>query len=115
VITLPGQVRRDFAQSSPADQAWLIHELVHVWQLQTAPLRAISSWARVLVRGGYGATLSGYGYDLPIRWDALNLEQQASVVEDIARLSAGLEPRHGPKSAVLAQYRGQTPFAALFE
>ena len=113
VITLPGAVRPDFSAEGADIQAWLIHELVHVWQMQTRPLRAIASWAKVVTSGGYGPELPGYRYDLPARWDVLNLEQQAAVVEDLVRLKAGRPPRHGPASAILADYRGLTPFPAL--
>ncbi len=112
IITLPGVVRPDFSAESPDIQAWLIHELVHVWQMQTKPLRAIASWVGVLISGGYGPGLPGYRYALPAQWRALNLEQQAAVVEDMVRLGAGLTTRHGPAGAELEDYRGLTPFAA---
>ncbi len=112
VITMPGAVRPDFSAEGAEIQAWLIHELVHVWQMQTAPRRAIASWAKVLLSGGYGPALPGYRYALPARWDALNLEQQAALVEDMMRLSAGRRPRHGPATATLVDYRGMTPFGA---
>ena len=37
IITLPGAVRPDFSTEGADIQAWLIHELVHVWQMQTGP------------------------------------------------------------------------------
>ena len=111
VITLPGVVRLDFSVEGADVQAWLIHELVHVWQMQTDPARAIVSWARVLASGGYGPGLPGYRYTLPADWRALNLEQQAAAVEDMVRISAGLEPRHGPAGARSDDYRGLTPFS----
>jgi hypothetical protein len=111
IITLPGAVRPDFSAEGPDIQAWLIHELVHVWQMQTGPLRAIASWAQVVTAGGYGQGLPGYRYALPAQWEALNLEQQAAVVEDMIRLGAGLAPRHGPANAKIEDYRGLTPFA----
>ncbi len=113
IVTLPGGVRPDFSTESGDIQAWLIHELVHVWQMQTRPIPAIASWVEVLTFGGYGPGLPGYRYTLPADWDALNLEQQASVVEDQVRLATGRPPRHGPENATLADYGGLTPFSTL--
>jgi hypothetical protein len=112
VITLPGVLREDFSAEGPDLQAWLIHELTHVWQMQTRPLRAIASWASVVATGGYGPGLPGYRYALPAPWARLNLEQQAAIVEDMVRLASGRPPRHGPANATLADYRDVTPFQA---
>ncbi len=79
--------------------------------MQTGPLRAIASWAQVVTAGGYGPGLPGYRYALPAQWRALNLEQQAAVVEDMVRLGAGLTTRHGPANAKIEDYRGLAPFA----
>jgi hypothetical protein len=113
IITMPGAARPDLAAEGAEIRAWLIHELVHVWQMQTQPLRAVVSWLGVLISGGYGPDLAGYRYALPAAWRRLNLEQQAAVVEDRVRLSAGRPPRHGPANAAPADYRGLTPFRGL--
>ncbi len=107
-ILFPGAPPADFAAEPLAQRAWLVHELVHVWQFQTAALRTLGSWAAVLASGGYGPGLPGYTYDHPFTWDALNLEQQARVVEHAYRL------REGEAAATqLAAYAGRTPFPAL--
>ncbi len=86
----PHLASADFARADAHAQALLVHELVHVWQFQTRPLRTLASWARVLTSGGYGPGLSGYRYPLPIgAFEALNLEQQASVVEHAFLLRTG--------------------------
>ena len=78
--TLPA----DMATASVPQQATFIHELVHVWQAQqgvnllTAKLRA-----------GDGAGAYAYPTIPACRWDNLNIEQQASVVEHAFRLSRG--------------------------
>ena len=113
VVTFPGAERPDISAEDADMQAWLIHELVHVWQMQTQPLRAIVSWAQVLTAGGYGPALSGYRYTLPAQWRALNLEQQAAVMEDMVRLSFERPPRHGPADARLIDYHGLTPFPPM--
>ena len=67
-----------------------MHELVHVWQFQTHTPWTLWSWASTLLRGGYGAGLPGYRYDLPLQdFSRLNLEQQASVVEHAFLLKVG--------------------------
>ena len=82
------------------DMAWLIHELVHVWQHQTG--------VPVIVRGllerryAYGVLdpgkpLAGYG-----------IEQQAAIVEDWFRQTRGVPPWGGTGSA--ADYRAVIPF-----
>ena len=109
-VTLPGETIVEFAGESLDLQAWLIHELTHVWQFQTAPRRTLVSWAKVMTGGGYGRGLPAYRYALPAAWDALNLEQQAAVVEDTFRLRSGLAARYGPRGARLADYAGLTPF-----
>ena len=82
--------RADFARTDLAAQALLVHELVHVWQFQTRPLWTLASWAGTLLRGGYGEGLPGYRYTPPVkRFEALNLEQQASVVEHAFLLGRG--------------------------
>ena len=109
-IALPGSVIAEFAAEPVEMHAWLIHELTHVWQFQTAPIRTLASWAQVLITGGYGPGSPGYRYVLPADWTALNLEQQAAVVEDLFRLDRGLEPRFGPSGAQHSDYAGLTPF-----
>lgn len=71
--------------TSVSERAHLAHELVHVWQYQA------------LRRTGVELLMSRrYGYDLaPGKpFAAYGYEQQASIVEDFVRLSAGFRPRH---------------------
>ena len=80
----------DFAAADLGAQALLVHELAHVWQFQTHPLKTLASWAGVMVSGGYGPGLPSYRYTLPLEaFDSLNLEQQASVIEHAFLLRAG--------------------------
>lgn len=83
-----------------SDMAWLIHELVHVWQYQTG--------VPVILRGlverryNYGALdpakpLARYG-----------IEQQAAIVEDWFRRTRGIGPRYGSGSET--DYRAVIPF-----
>lgn len=110
-INLPKDAPADFAQEPAPLQAWLIHELVHVWQFQTHPGRTILSWAGVVASGGYGPRRRGYAYPHPFAWDRLNLEQQASVVEHAFLLRAGAATTDPPLT--LADFAGITPFEPL--
>ena len=102
----------DFARERPLIQAFFIHEMTHVWQFQTRPAWTLASWARVALSGGYGAGSPGYRYALPVApWAALNLEQQASVVEHAFLLQRGHRSPAAPPGARLDHYRGKTPFA----
>ena len=110
-IMFPADAPADFAREEPRLQAWLIHELVHVWQFQRSTLRTLGSWAGVLVTGGYGRRRRAYDYVYPFEWDRLNLEQQASVVEHAFMIRCGAAVTDPPLT--LADYVGRTPFEAL--
>jgi hypothetical protein len=101
----------DFAAETPADRAWFVHELTHVWQFQNWGLQTLGSWALTAFTGGYGPGLSGYRYSLPLgSWERYNLEQQASIVEHAYLLAeTGVCPR-APAGATLDAYRACTPF-----
>lgn len=102
----------DFAGADVAAQAWLVHELTHVWQFQNAPLRTLASWVGVLASGGYGRDLSGYRYALPLMpWEELNLEQQASAIEHAFLLRRGVRTAGMPAGAALGFYH-DLPFAS---
>ena len=81
----------DFGQARLRAQATLVHELTHVWQAQNG-VRLILAKLRA------GDSAAAYAYDLAADTDfaALNIEQQAMVVEH----------------AFLASRGAATPFAA---
>jgi hypothetical protein len=81
LVLLPPAMPDDFAEAGARMQAWLLHELTHVWQFQTRPWWTLRSWAGVVISGGYGPGLPGYRLPERWTWDALNLEQQARAVE----------------------------------
>ena len=112
-MLFPGRLPADFAAAPLRTQARLVHELVHVWQFQTAPLATLASWAQVAARGGYGPGLPGYRYPWPPPpWARLNLEQQASLVEH-AFLARKPHDVDRPKRASPTRYAGLTPFDRL--
>lgn len=90
----------DLSQQSLGAQAVLIHELVHVWQAQQG-VNLLFAKMRA------GDRPESYVYPVTdCDWAALNIEQQAMVVEHAFRLSRG---RTVPASA--AFYRATAPFA----
>lgn len=99
----PTSYRADFSTNAH-DAAWLIHELVHVWQHQQG------MWVRLL-----GMIFRRYAYgDLrgatrPFRryW----IEQQAGIVEDWYRITHGLRARYG--TGTVADYERVVPFAGM--
>jgi hypothetical protein len=92
LIVWPSQAaRRDFTADgvSATEQAMFVHELVHVWQAQHGLNLLLAK-----LRAGDGP--AAYAYDLAagVRFAALNLEQQAMVVEDAFRRLNGLAAPH---------------------
>lgn len=109
-IHFPPGPPADFCDAPVQHQAWLMHELTHVWQFQTQPLRTLFSWLGVLFGGGYGRGLPGYRYALPLKpFHRYNLEQQARIVQHAFLLSRGGACATLPSGATLAHYRAE-PF-----
>ncbi len=96
------QVPADASKASLGVQALLIHELVHVWQAQ----QGVNLLA-AKIRAGDSADSYRYPMDC-LSWDALNIEQQASLVEHRFRLSRG---QGAPANA--AFYDRLCPFVKL--
>ena len=114
VILFPPGSPGDFAQADLRAQAWLIHELTHVWQFATAPRRALKSWAKALLTGGYGPGRHAYRYTLPLDdFAAYGLEQQASIVEHAFLLRQGERCGAMSNLVTLADFEGKTPFLHL--
>jgi hypothetical protein len=111
-VFLPGHLARaDVSQADPFTQALLVHELVHVWQFQTRPLRTVASWAKAVVNGGYGRGLRAYRYVLPLgEYRKLGLEQQASVVEHLFLLRTGSRASAMPPGLKAGDLAFATPF-----
>jgi hypothetical protein len=73
----------DFSVGSLSRQAVFVHELVHVWQAQQGVLLPLAKLRA-------GDSRASYAYALGSRpFAALNIEQQAMVVEHAFRLSRG--------------------------
>ncbi len=74
----------DFSAAPLHVQAALVHELVHVWQAQHGTWLP---WAKIRA----GDKAGSYAYDLDRQPDfaALNIEQQAMVIEDAFAASRG--------------------------
>ena len=86
--------RADFsAEGTPLDaQAVFVHELTHVWQAQNGV-------SLILGKLRAGDSEASYHYDLMQgpAFRAMNIEQQAMVVEDAFRASRGGHAPHAPE------------------
>jgi hypothetical protein len=90
LIAWPGAaLPADFAQAPLDSQAMFVHELTHVWQAQNG-VRLLFAKIRA------GDSAASYAYDLAAQPDfaALNIEQQAMVVEHAFRASRGAPAPH---------------------
>ena len=97
----------DFARTSLAQQAILIHELCHVWQYATGRLSAVSyltqpkNWAY------------GYHYEPRKSFDDYAIERQADLLQDWYAMNHGAPPsRYDRQSQVptLSQINAVIPF-----
>jgi hypothetical protein len=86
-------VWRDFSEAPLRTQAVFVHELTHVWQAQNG-VRLI------LAKLKAGDSAASYAYDLgeSPEFNALNIEQQAMVVEHAFLASRGAAAPHGPEA-----------------
>lgn len=114
ITVAPGALRADYARAGLGERAWLLHELTHVWQFQTAPLRTLASWAKTVATGGYGPGLPGYRYTLPLApFESYGLERQAAIVEHAFLVREGGRAYEVPVGACWADYSTVTPFDGL--
>lgn len=74
----------DLSKGPLRRQGTLIHELVHVWQAQQGVNLLIAK-----LRAGDGPAAYAYDCSPLTNWPALNIEQQASVIEHRFLLSHG--------------------------
>ncbi len=77
-------MRQDFAIAPMRTQGVLIHELTHVWQAQQG---VNLLWAKL--KAGDRRDSYAYAATSDCQWDALNIEQQAMVMEHRFRRSRG--------------------------
>ena len=109
-IHFPSPAPNDASAGALPLQAWFVHEMTHVLQFQSAPLRTLWSWFVTLASGGYHRA-RGYRYAMPLaHWGAYNLEQQASMVEHAFVLREQGACAAAPEGASLAAYRACVPF-----
>jgi len=103
MIVWPGRAApTDFADAPLVTQAVFVHELTHVWQAQTG-VRLLRAKLRA------GDSPAAYAYDLDRQPDfaALNIEQQAMVVEHAFLAARGAPTPFAPDryAAVAAGWR----------
>ena len=76
---------RDDLSNAPLNQRKnFIHELTHIWQEATQDVKLVSTAVGLFLRnGGYGSELYDYGDIKDVKdFSTLNIEQQATIVED---------------------------------
>lgn len=95
----------DFAVASVHLQGVLMHELTHVWQAQRGVNLLLGK-----LRAGDSPQAYAYAVEPGLRWETLNIEQQAMVVEHQFRLKHG---RAAPGDA--AFYQAVCPFGCSAE
>lgn len=84
-IVWPGRsLIDDLSNGSLHQQATLVHELVHVWQAQQGVNLLLAK-----LRAGDDRASYAYPLDPTCGWGALNIEQQAMVIEHRFRRSSG--------------------------
>ena len=81
----------DFSAAPLHAQAHFIHEMVHVWQAQQGVNLLFAK-----LKAGDDAAAYAYSADPDCRWDSLNIEQQAMVVQHRFLASRGINapPEH---------------------
>lgn len=84
IVWPAGALPRDIAAAPLPLQAMLIHELTHVWQAQQGVNLLTGK-----IRAGDRPSSYEYPVGVDCAWGALNIEQQAMVVEHRFRLSRG--------------------------
>ena len=83
----------DFGEAPLGLQAVFVHELTHVWQAQNGV-------ALILAKIKAGDSHAAYGYDLTgaTEFAALNIEQQAMVVQHAFLAARGANAPHPPET-----------------
>lgn len=90
----------DFTHGDIRDRATFVHEMAHVWQAQHGVLLPLAK-----IRAGDGP--KAYAYDLDAQpFHRMNIEQQASVIEDhyVLQQQDRLLGESGPPRFALARY-----------
>jgi type VI secretion system secreted protein VgrG len=83
----------DFSKSPAEDQAALMHELTHVWQIQNNTMNLKAAFVKETLKAkfNYRAT-NRYTLEQGKDLNRYGFEQQAGIVEDFVRLSNGKAP-----------------------
>ena len=93
----------DFSTGTERLQGVLVHELTHVWQAQQGVNLLLAK-----LKAGDSAASYAYTADRQCRWEGLNIEQQAMVMEHRFHLTRGR-----PAPGDIAFYDAVCPFHAL--
>lgn len=97
IVFAKWRAHRDFANATPHEQGWFVHELMHVWQARRGKVLALSKLhalgARAYVyKPRPDATLADY-----------NIEAQAEIARHLYLARSGMRPADAPDRAWLEQ------------
>lgn len=84
------RARRDFSRAPATEQAWLIHELVHVWQARRGVVLAL---AKI---GALGRSAYSYAPKQGARLKDYNIERQAEIARHLFLARCGCPERKSP-------------------
>lgn len=95
LITIPDNCTYhvDYSNTDTSAQAWLAHEVMHIWQWQNKGLFTPWEAIKIFVENK-GCYRNGYKYSIYDDFDKMNMEQQAAAIEDRIRVQGGLSPRN---------------------
>ncbi len=105
----------DISNAPLNDRKTFIHELAHIWQESVRDVNLVSSAAGLFIRhAGYGSEIYDYGDIKDVKdFDGLNIEQQASIIEDFYENSEKIAHRRGNLELYGADGRCETQIQQL--
>jgi len=97
----------DFSKSPPEDQAALLHELTHVWQIQNNTMNLKVAFVKETLKAkfNYRAT-NKYTLEKGKDFNSYGFEQQAGIVEDYVLITNGKKPLYNQsKNVDIEEYK----------
>lgn len=91
------RARRDFSRAPTTEQAWLVHELTHVWQARRGVVLAL---AKI---GALGRSAYKYSVKQGGRLKDYNIERQAEIARHLFLARSGRPERKSPPQSWLEE------------
>ena len=89
---------QDFSKENINTKSWFIHEMAHVWQWQSKGMFSVDHAANISINNKikYGEFNydRGYEYSIHDKFENMNIEQQASAIQDRFLRKNGLPPKN---------------------